>query len=171
MKYYWAYGSNLCVKNMKRRCPGAIQLEPMVLPKASLVFRLVADVEFNDYDEVHGGLWWITEEDERALDRYEGVRGGFYEKRHLIIRFGRKPEKHRVLFYQMLRTNGVMPPEDEYIERIAQGYRDFHLPMEALDRALAAAWNDKSLDEWLRSRHKKRGSPRLAKRIKSRRKK
>src|SRR5262245_9412195 len=83
--FYWAYGSNLNVEAMAIRCPTAVKIKPLVLPQASLVFRGVADVEYHDEDKVYGGLWYIKPKDEAALDLYEGVRGGLYEKKYMII--------------------------------------------------------------------------------------
>jgi gamma-glutamylcyclotransferase len=164
---YWAYGSNLNVAAMKVRCPGAVKDRRLILPQAALVFRGVADVEYHDTDVVHGGLWRITRENERTLDAYEGVRGGLYEKRYMILRDKGEEETYRVLFYQMTPNhNGVMPPSDGYVRVIAQGYHDFGLPLDALDKALARSWNDKQPDDWLRERHKKRGGGRLARKIK-----
>jgi len=173
-RYYWAYGSNLNVAAMRRRCPGAIKRGQLILPQATLVFRGVADVEYHDDDVVYGGLWEITRKDEDALDLYEGVRkdqrgraidGGLYEKRYMIIRFKGSPETHRVLFYQMTRTDGVMPPSGYYINVIAEGYQDFGLPLEALDKALRASWNNKETNDWLRARHARRGGGKLAREI------
>jgi hypothetical protein len=165
--FYWAYGSNLNVAAMARRCPGAQKIKKLILPEATLVFRGVADVEYHSDDVVYGGLWYISPDHERTLDTYEGVRGqtGLYTKEYMIIRFKGSEATHRCLFYQMVRQQNVMPPNEHYINVIAEGYQDFDLPLEALDKALRSAWNNKEPNDWLRTRHAKRGGGKLARTI------
>jgi hypothetical protein len=161
---YWAYGSNLCVASMRRRCPDAKKIGKLFVDDATLVFRSVADVTVLEGSVVPGGLWEISRSDERSLDMYEGVASGFYLKRYLTVQRGkRKPEQ--VLFYQMSTSRGIMPPSDGYLDTIAQGYRDFGLPLEALDEFLAAAWSDKKVTPMLRERHLRKGRPTLARAV------
>ena len=65
--YYWAYGSNLCVEHMRRRCPRAQKICRLDVPGLALVFRGVADVTIRRGALVQGGLWKITRECERLL--------------------------------------------------------------------------------------------------------
>ncbi len=162
MTLYWAYGSNLNVAAMKARCPGAQKFAPLFVPDGALVFRGVADVVLREGGEVPGGLWWITAANERTLDVYEGVRAGFYLKRYMKLKIknkkrGGKPEVHRCLFYQMSISQGIYPPSEGYLDCIAEGYRDFGLPLSALDAALMAAWEEKKPTRRLIERHKRRG--------------
>lgn len=159
-KLYWAYGSNLCHRSMRTRCPDAVPLDRLDVNDASLIFRGVADVTIRKGQFVPGGLWRISEEDERNLDRYEGVASRLYLKRYLPIKRGGK--LRRVLFYQMRTDRGVMPPSHFYVQVIAQGYRDFGLPEDVLDRAVRASWSDKEVTPMLRERHERRGRPVLA---------
>jgi gamma-glutamylcyclotransferase (GGCT)/AIG2-like uncharacterized protein YtfP len=85
MYYYFAYGSNLNKQQMSWRCPGARPIGKLVLPNARLVFRGVADVEYDDALSVQGGLWKITRACERTLDRYEGVKSGLYRKENIQV--------------------------------------------------------------------------------------
>src|SRR5271165_1853980 len=121
-KLYWAYGSNLNVEQMQKRCPEATVVAPLIVPRAILRFRHVADVSFHEKARCPGGLWRISQEDENALDIYEGVAYGFYEKRYLRLRIDGREEE--CLFYKML-SYGIMPPSKTYLEVITQGYRDF----------------------------------------------
>ena len=72
IKYYFAYGSNMNHEHMKIRCPKSKYIGTFELPGYKLVFRSVADVEQSNDDSVLGALFEITDECERALDRYEG---------------------------------------------------------------------------------------------------
>lgn len=154
-KLYWAYGSNLNERAMARRCPGAVKVRALIVRDAALVFRSVADVVHRPGATTHGGLWRITPRDEEALDRYEGVASGLYLKKHLLLKI--KGRNERCLFYQMSESRGVMPPNEAYLNTIAEGYGDFGLPLEALDAALREAWDNKKLTERVVRRHVRRG--------------
>lgn len=156
----WAYGSNLSKKQMRARCPDAIKVGPLIVDDCRLVFRGVADVTYSPGDCTPGGLWDITEKDEQALDVFEGVAQGTYMKRIMPIRY--KGRNRKVLFYQMRISRGVMPPSEEYVARIAQGYRDFGLDLADLSAAIERSWEDKDVTKRLAQRHRDRGSPRLA---------
>lgn len=165
MNLYWAYGSNLCVDAMKRRCPRATPYRPLLVNNGLLVFRGVADVEASASQShvVAGGLWWITRECEAALDRYEGCSAsgrGLYSKRYLTLQVG--DEVRKCLFYKM-NSEGVMPPWEEYLEVIAQGYRDFDLPLDMLSQAVERSWGEKNKTPDLTRRWVARGRPSLAK--------
>lgn len=164
---YWAYGSNLNIRAMKRRCPGAVKSSAFAVHDAALIFRGVADVTVRRGSVVHGGFWWITDECERQLDRYEGVSLRLYLKRHLPVKI--RGVVHKVLFYQMATSRGVLPPSQDYADTIARGYRDFGLPVEALEDAIRESWDDKSPTNFLRERHARKGMPRLARRPDDRR--
>jgi hypothetical protein len=158
--FYWAYGSNLCVRQMQRRCPAAIKYGPMSVNDCALVFRHVADVTTRDGAVTPGGLWQITARCERALDQYEGVAGGAYMKRYLRITIANR--QHTCLLYQMRTKDGVMPPSQEYLGTIAEGYQDFGLDLGVLDAYLQESWGAKDVTEDLEDRHLRRGSPLLA---------
>lgn len=163
---YWAYGSNLNIAAMRERCPAARKVGRLFVEDAALVFRGVADVTVCEGSVVPGGLWEITRECERSLDRYEGVASRLYLKRYLTVK--RKGKKREVvLFYQMRMSTGVQPPSEFYLDLIARGYRDFGLPLEVLDAAVAESWSEKKITPILRERHERRGRPTLAKAVSS----
>lgn len=135
--FYFAYGSNLNKEQMKFRCPDAKVVGSLILPKARLMFRGVADVECHDTDSVAGGVWDISKKDEKALDRYEGVSNGLYRKAYIKISVDGQAadcliyvmcEEHRRYRYGM--------PAMGYYEVIADGYKDFGLDDGYLKKAL-----------------------------------
>lgn len=71
-KLYVAYGSNLNLAQMARRCPDAKVVGIGTLKNYQLTFRGVATIEPVDGAETPVGVWEITPRDELALDRYEG---------------------------------------------------------------------------------------------------
>lgn len=158
---YWAYGSNLSKENMSRRCPDAKLVKPFILGQLELVFRVAADVRVVKDDDAitPGGLWKITPACEAALDFAEGVAKGTYIKRYFQINHAGK--KHTVLFYQMRTHRGIIPPTVEYYNVIAQGYRDFGLPIGFLEEALEKAWNQKTWTPELMRRWRDKGRPEM----------
>jgi hypothetical protein len=155
--FYWAYGSNLNPEAMAARCPGAIKIAPLALNNGALVFRGVADVVNRKHAKVHGGLWWINRNHEDTLDRYEGVNSRFYLKRYVDLHFKDVAQPYPCLYYVMAMRRGIAPPSEDYLNLLADGYRYFGLPLEALDKALMESWQDKTWTPILRQRHKRRG--------------
>lgn len=161
--FYWAYGSNLSIRQMKRRCPQAIKYGPMDVQDCALIFRAVADVTLREGAVTQGGLWQITTQCERELDAFEGVNSGRYMKRYFRITIHGK--KYTCLFYQMRAKEGVLPPTERYLETIVDGYRDFGLDLRNLETALHDAWGNKEVTETLARRHERKGNPILARAI------
>ena len=158
MMLYFAYGSNLNVGQMAKRCPAAKPLGQMLLPDWKLVFRGVADCVREPGAKCYGGLWRITDECQRALDVYEGVQSGLYRKEYW------RGLKELVLIYCMNST-GIFPPSEDYLRAIEQGYHDFNLPKVArrlLCEAVQASWDDKSPTHIERRRYDRKGRPKLA---------
>lgn len=162
LQFMWAFGSNLSLRQMKLRCPDAKPYKALHIPNGRLVFRGVADVEYKEGGVIPGALYRITPTCERTLDIFEGVASDVYEKRYLKIRIksmGNKPFK--VLYYKM-KLKGILPPTEEYIDRIAEGYKDWHLDTAYLDEALHRSWEDKAPTDTLMRRHHNKGRPKLA---------
>jgi hypothetical protein len=123
------------------------------------VFRGVADMMImRKPHRAPGGLWLISKEHERTLDRLEGVANDFYQK--LYFDFEKDGQTHECLFYKM-RPKGVQPPYEDYLEIVEQGYRDFGLPLDYLNRVVHHSWKRKRVTAYLRRRHRLKGFPKL----------
>ena len=131
--YYFAYGSNLNRENMNWRCPKAKFVESYVLENYKLVFRSVADIEDSPGEKVYGGLYKITKDCEKALDRYEGFPH-LYDKEYLNKEID--GELVTLMTYSMVDKNSEYPPNEGYFTTIFQGYQDWKLPIEALEKSL-----------------------------------
>src|ERR1700677_2556310 len=72
---YFAYGSNLCVRQMALRCPDAADPRPAVLSDHDWLIneRGVATVEPFAGNQVHGVLWQLSDHDLATLDSTEGL--------------------------------------------------------------------------------------------------
>jgi len=132
MKLYFAYGANLNHEGMRLRCPQAQPIRPLYLRNYRLAFSGVATIQPSLGDQVAGALWAITDECEQSLDIFEGYPT-MYRKE--IIEVDGQP----VMFYRM-NSEEPWPPSTGYLEIIAQGYRDFGLPLADLEQAVAATW-------------------------------
>lgn len=159
--FYWAYGSNLSVDQMRRRCPRAEHAGSFTVTGARLVFRGVADVVVEEGSLCPGGLWKITPACERALDQFEGVSSGLYLKKYFKVR--RNKHVYKCLFYQMASERGVAPPSESYVDIIVRGYRDFGLDLDYLDIAIQESWSNKRITTAIRDRRARRGETNLVK--------
>lgn len=137
---YFAYGSNLSTESMRHRCPDSIKLGTAVLQDWRLTFRGVADVEESEGDVAFGGLWLCPPRDIRSLDRYEGVAGGFYRKRVLTVQAEDGPMDALVYVMNPTPLDNRSLPSQHYFGTIAAGYRDYGLPLDALQEALDATY-------------------------------
>lgn len=158
---YFAYGSNLNIEQMRRRCPRAIPLGKFYLYDAKLVFRGVADCVYAEGSKCPGGLWKITTDCLHSLDAYEGRRAdGSGTYRREWVELDGIPNESRLLYYSMNST-GIFPPTESYLKTIIEGYRDFDLPLDPLKAAVKAAWADRNPSHIERQRHRRTGRPRL----------
>lgn len=139
-RLYFAYGSNINLDQMAHRCPDAQVVGPVVLENYKLLFRGnthgngVATIRPHKGREVHGLLWKITPECERALDVYEGFPR-LYDKQDVTVR-DRSGREITVTAYVMtdLCKEPAMP-SDHYYNGILEGYRQNGLPVVALKKA------------------------------------
>lgn len=132
---YFAYGSNLNMEHMAKRCPDARVFGQAILPNYRMLFRAngsgrgVADIEPAPGEVVVGGLWTITISDLKALDIYEGYPN-LYNRKTIPVYMvtGKKTTKKvKALVYIMAPGHKPAMPSFEYLRIIAEGYRDFKI--------------------------------------------
>ncbi len=145
-KLYIAYGSNLNLKQMERRCPDAEILGTAMLKDYELEFRSVATVVPKKGSAVPVLIWKISQQDEKNLDSYEGFPLLYRKEEYEIDLNG---EKITGMAYVM---NGgqICSPVSGYQRVIAQGYEENHLNPEFLHQALCRAkmqTNDEEMPE------------------------
>ncbi len=131
---YGAYGSNLNKDQMEFRCKNATPVESYTLKGHALKFRGVADVEVStDGSSVPLGLWKITKDCEKSLDRYEGYPN-LYVKKFIETEHG------LVMIYIMRNQDRISPPSNCYLDGIATGYYDFSLDNRKLKDAVTDSY-------------------------------
>lgn len=132
-KFYIAYGSNLNIVQMKRRCPDARVVGTATLQGWRLFFKgsktgSYLTIEQEEGYEVPVAVWEVSERDERNLDMYEGYPT-FYYKRELElqvkgIRSGKLRDK-KCFVYIMHEDHQIGVPSEFYIRTCLEGYMTF----------------------------------------------
>jgi len=119
---YFAYGSNIVVRQMAQRCPAArmVGQARLVGWRFRIMTRGFATIVPEPTAHVLGVVWALTPACEAALDRYEGVHRGLYAKHEMPI------EGQDTLVY-IARDIEPGPPKPGYLEAIiaAAVERDF----------------------------------------------
>ena len=128
---YFAYGSNLCVRQMAQRCPGAVDPRPATLADHDWLIneRGVATVEQFDGSQVHGVVWQVTDNDLATLDSAEGVPIR-YRRDRLTVHTD--DGSHQAWVYIDHRVEPG-PPRPGYLERVVDGALQHGLPQRWID--------------------------------------
>ena len=129
---YFAYGSNLNLFQMKRRCKDSVFLKKYELKGFKLNFRSkyrAADIEKSKNSIVPGALFEISKSDEKKLDVYEDFPI-LYKK--LYFTYYNKT----VMTYIMVNKTEFRYPTERYLNVVKQGYKDCKLNFNYLTRAL-----------------------------------
>ena len=117
---YFAFGSNLNRKQIKRRCKNSRFISRHILKNYQLVFRSkygAADIQRKKGSSVLGAIYDINKADEKKLDAYEEFPK-VYVKKYFKI-WGKK-----VMFYYMSSKTKQTEPSRRYLSSIIQGYKD-----------------------------------------------
>lgn len=132
-RLYIAYGSNLNLPQMERRCPTAKVVGASEIKNYELLFRGVATVEPKKGASVPILLWKIEALDEAALDRYEGWPH-LYRKEMMDVELEGKSVSAMVYVMNDVRFLGL-PPES-YYKVIEEGYQAAGFDTAVLEHAL-----------------------------------
>jgi len=142
-RYYLAYGSNLNIGQMRFRCPGAKLKGTGYIDGYRLLFKGSKTGAYLTIEKAEGcrvpvGVWTVTEEDEKNLDRYEGFPS-FYYKKDFRISVTSDGQGQRVLntfAYIMHEERELGIPAQTYIDTCVEGYEDFGFDIAFLQKAL-----------------------------------
>ena len=88
-RYVLAYGSNLCLERMKRRCPSSRVVGTADIPGYRLLFKksltgAYATIEQDANWTVPVVVYRISASDELRLDRFEGCPTYYYKRRFAL---------------------------------------------------------------------------------------
>lgn len=146
-RYYIAYGSNLNIRQMRMRCPGARIIGTSAIEGYELLFKgsltgSYLTIEKKEGASVPVAVWEVTPEDERALDRYEGFPTFYYKTEMVLpitgIRSG-KVRRRRAFVYIMHEERELGKPTRGYMMTCVEGYRAFGFDPMVLMQALEAS--------------------------------
>lgn len=147
-RLYVAYGSNLNLEQMRWRCPDAKPIGAGIITGYELLFKgsqtgSYLTIEKADGSDVPVGVFEVSEDDEQALDRYEGYPVFYYKKEMVIPIKSFKTGKvsyRKVFVYIMKEERLVGIPSKLYMNTCLEGYRYFDFDTgylkEALERSI-----------------------------------
>lgn len=137
-RLYVAYGSNLNIRQMKYRCPGAKLYGTGVIDNYELQFKgqphsAFATIAPKEGASVPVAVWEISEKNEQALDRYEGYPS-HYLKQNVPVQLD--GEEVNAMVYIMNLKMGFGLPSPYYYQTVYEGYNDCELDTDVLDKAV-----------------------------------
>lgn len=127
-KYYLAYGSNLNLDQMKRRCPHAKVVGKAKIEGYRLAFKgFFEDFAYLTIEEAEGksvdvGVYEITYTDEKYLDYYEGYPNNYFKKMMKVNLDGKSVD---AMIYIMSPDFEYFMPSENYFYICFVGYCDF----------------------------------------------
>lgn len=143
---YFAYGSNLSKHAMQERAPRAKPLIAALLCEHALVFEsnepagapeaYFANVRASGNAIVPGALYEIDASDLRALDVYEDVACGVYERVTLVVSRADGISEDALLYRMASGRPRLGLPSRAQLDQIRAGYADWDLDVRVLEAAL-----------------------------------
>jgi gamma-glutamylcyclotransferase (GGCT)/AIG2-like uncharacterized protein YtfP len=131
MPLYFAYGANMDVEDMARRCPRSQLLGVARLMRHRLAITregwLTATRDARG--RVHGVLWDLALADVSALDRFEQLGDGLYVKTTQAVIAGSGPKRALVYFGA---NAGPGRADGDYIRAVIASARHWRLPEDGL---------------------------------------
>lgn len=132
-RLYLAYGSNINLEQMARRCPNSKVIGTAMIPDYELEFRGVATIVPKKGAQVPVLMWEIDQQDEINLNHYEGFPR-LYRKEIFEIEVNGKVREGMAY---LMNYRGIAPPTAQYYNGIKKGYDDNGMDTKYLHDALA----------------------------------
>lgn len=136
---YFAYGSNMSKKRMKKRVRGAKMLGTASLAEHQLKFHKVSMDESakcdafytGEADDVmHGVLYELTEDERETLDKAEGVGKGYEVKEVTVI--DALGHEIQAFTYYATKIDDTLFPYHWYKNHVVRGAEEAGLPQKYL---------------------------------------
>ncbi len=143
-RLYLAYGSNLNLRQMRFRCPGAKVIGTAEIRNYELLFKGSKTGAYLTIEAKRGGkvpvaVWEVSADNEKALDRYEGFPT-FYYKKDMNVNIRRTDgavERLAAFVYVMHEERPLGIPTKAYVDCCREGYEAFGFSVKFLDAAMA----------------------------------
>ena len=132
MPLYFAYGSNMDVNAMGRRCPRskALGLARLERHRLAVMREGWLTAVRAPSSTVHGVLWDLALSDIAALDRHENLSQGLYVKLTQAVIAERGP-KQAIVYFGANAGPGVARPA--YLAEVIAAARSWSLPAEGVE--------------------------------------
>lgn len=142
-RFYIAYGSNLNLGQMAKRCPTAEVVKATYLQNYRLMFRgkgtAVATIERHQGSKVPIIIWRLQPSDEYNLDIYEGFPHLYRKETLKMTVDGKRIRAMVYIMNEALHPYGT--PSRSYFDTIRQGYEDAGFDAKILRHAvLDSVW-------------------------------
>ena len=142
-RFYLAYGSNLNVDQMERRCPTATLVGTATIKGYELLFKGSKTGSFLTIEKCEGeyvpvGVWLVSEQDEKRLDIYEGYPDFYYKKDMKVTLKTFEGERYKIdaFVYIMHEERPLGMPSLFYVRTCLEGYNDFGFKREHIEKAI-----------------------------------
>lgn len=137
-RLYVAYGSNLNIRQMKYRCPGAKLYGTGEIENYELQFKgrpesAFATIAPKEGASVPVAVWEISKQNEQALDRYEGYPSHYFKQNVPVQLNG--AEVNAMVYIMNLKMDFGLP-SPYYYGTVYEGYNDCGLDTDVLDKAV-----------------------------------
>lgn len=146
LKLYIIYGRHLSKNHMRKYCQTANPIAVATLKDYQLVFQsreygagAIANVIPAMGQEVPVVIWELSEQDERHMDIDQGTGEGLRRKETVDIEVNGKTLQAQIY---VMDPGPYGVPTDRYLQPMVEGYRDFGLPVKALNDAISHAYEN-----------------------------
>ncbi len=145
IRTYFAYGSNMSLKRIKKRVPSAKPIGAGILRCHRLEFHKKSkdksgkcDIVLSSAaDVVWGRVFHINSKEKETLDCYEGLGRGYFEK-YVTVELDCGSTVRAVTYYaNPKKTKLGLKPYAWYKRHVLKGVKEAHLPPEYIKRIKA----------------------------------
>ena len=142
---YFAYGSNLSLIQIARRCPGTEIIGRATLPDHRLIFPIqsgdwlggVASIEPAAGRRVEGMIYRLNDAHLEALDEYEAVSEGLYRRESVTVITPEQGAVEAMTYIAAPDPEGPFAPSAQYLSTILSGAADHEFPQDYIDWLLS----------------------------------
>jgi gamma-glutamylcyclotransferase (GGCT)/AIG2-like uncharacterized protein YtfP len=133
MKYF-AYGSNLSTRYIRKCCPSATFVIKADLPNYRVEFRHYSEKRQGGISSiveapgqlVRGVIYEVLHKEIEELDVLESVPEGLYRRDTFLV-LGEDKEWHKADLYRIIRPTGPYAPAKGYLDDMIEGAREHGL--------------------------------------------
>ena len=147
-RIYIAYGSNMNLEQMHRRCPSAVKLGTGVIGWELKFFRGgYADIIPSDTKKTPVVVWDIKKMDEMSLDQYEGYPKFYRKEENITVKMDDGQVIEGMAYIMNNEYKYPTIPRLDYYITVFEGYHDNGIDYDILEEALRTTEQEVALYE------------------------